>query len=112
MRKIESFQILKTGNFYFPVKDKNRKFKVMDTWDVEIPSKELDCVIKMSMGLGKKHLSVLLNPLAGIIWKHAKKQIKEKADWLCPQYLYKIGDDYVCSIDLLKEIKKGKSIRR
>lgn len=105
MKKIKAFKILKIGNFYFPIKDKNKKFKVTDTWEVEIPAYELDILVK-TLIISKKHPDIFFQPFADVIWKYSKKQITEKADWLCPQCLYKIGKNYRCSVDLLKEVRK------
>jgi len=108
MKKERVFKILKVGNFYFPVRDKDKMFEVVDTWDIKIPAKEIDDIIKMYKKLDKKEIRIVhFMSIADIIWKHAKKQIKEKADWLCPQLLHKFGNGYyICSIDILKEAKK------
>ena len=96
------FKILKTGNFYFPIKDKEKKFIVESTLDLKIDRK-----YNSKIGFCLKNNKILyLRELAEPIWNACKKESKNYKDaWFVPISLSKIGKDYLCMVDILKMVK-------
>ncbi len=100
----EKYRILDTGNFYFPVKYKGKNFAVLNTIDVNI-DKKYNNLIDDFFKLGKK--GTFFNMLAEPIWKSLKKVLnkEDKNCWFVPIRIYKFEDEYICSIDILRELK-------
>jgi len=96
------FKILDKGNFYFPMMDKGKKFKVEDTIDVTLNKK----YTKLIENCLRSKNNLYFGMLAGPIWDAVKMvQIKYKNYWFVPIVLYKLGNDYVCSMDMLRKVK-------
>lgn len=106
----QKFKILQTGNFYFPLKDKNKKFVVVNTFSLYSQTKELIQIYKMICKMKKKFklgedFSILSRLVWAIIEEH-KKGFKN-IDWLVPIRLEISGKDtLMLDVDLLKEVRK------
>lgn len=96
------FKILETGNFYFPIMDKGKKFLVEDTIDIDLDKKYnklIETVFKMKG-------SFLFGMLANPIWYACKKDLKKYNNhWFVPIALIKMGNRYTCTIDILRKTK-------
>ena len=95
------FKILDIGNFYFPIMDKGKNFIVEDTLEIDIEkinTKILDSDFK--------HKTLDFSLLAKPIWETCKKELKGyKNHWFVPIRLYKLGNQYVCTVDVLKKVR-------
>ena len=96
------FKILATGNFYFPIKDRGKKFAVESTFDINLDKKYTKMIDECLKYKNKLYFGMLAEP----IWKALKKGFKEKYKncWFVPISLAKLGKDYICTIDILKKV--------
>lgn len=104
------FKILDTGNFYFPIIDEGKKFIIKETVDINIDKKDIGLVTSFNKVMNKFpslkddiDFKILANP----IWKAIKKELtdKYKCCWVVPIRLYKLGNNYLCTVDVLKKVK-------
>lgn len=102
------FKILDTGNFYFPFIDKEKEFVVEDTLEVTLNKKDTKLI---ELCLNRKD-TLYFGMLARPIWDAFKEfNLKEyKNCWFVPVCLYKLGKDYVCSVDILREVRSKRKI--
>ena len=109
------YPILATPNFYFPMADMGKKFRVENTYNLIIKDK---AIIKMyhdyeKMGVKMKHLGglIFLKEYANIFW-HAIKEHgldKEYKDcWLVPIRISEFGKNLEVDIDVLRPISSNK----
>ena len=98
------FKILDVGNFYFPVLDKGKKFIVESTIDVVLDKKDIKLVKEFLKQIDALHFSML----SVSIWNALKKEFKNKPKncWAVPIRLYKLGEEYICVVDILRKIGK------
>ena len=103
--KEKSFEILKTGNFYFPVKDMDKKFIVHDIVDFEIDKKEFAFI-----DLERKHKSMHFGSYADPIWSEIKKFLKKNKQyrncWFVPTLMHEFRDKVSVSVDILKPVRR------
>lgn len=98
------YKILDSGNFYFPFIDKGKEFIVEDTIEVTLDKKDIR-LIELCLKNSKEDLH--FGMLAQGIWNALKEfNWKHKDYWFVPLVLYKLGKDYICSIDILKKVNK------
>lgn len=101
MKKEQKFEILKTGNFYFPVKDIGKKFIVLNTFDFEIDKNKSEF-----LEIAKKHKILYFREYAEPIWKEIKKFIKKNKEykncWFVPTTMHEFNDKITVSVDILK----------
>lgn len=96
------FKILERGNFYFPFMDKEKKFIVENTIDIELDKKYTTLI---DTCLKNKNM-LYLGMLADSIWDSFKKEAKRyKNCWFVPVVLNKFGKNYICSIDVLRKVR-------
>lgn len=104
MKKEPRYRILKTGNFYFPVRDVGKRFIVLDTLDFEIDKKKL--VIAKTM---LKEGFMDFKAYAELIWEEVKKFIKKNKEyknyWFVPLKIDEFGNKFLASVDILKPTK-------
>jgi len=123
--KSRTYKILERGLLYYPIKDKNKKFKVIDTYTLELKKEdfekyggEWDDLFPMKTFFGrwwiKKHsLYALFHYLEEMIYEKIIENIPKsdlkKTDWIHPVFgiVMNIKGDTTITIivDLLKEIK-------
>ena len=100
------FKILDTGNFYFPVMDKGKRFIVKETIDINLNKRDMKLICKykeLTKELQSLKGDIDFRMLADPIWKAVKKYLKEdKNCWVVPIRLYKRGESYICTVDILK----------
>ena len=97
---MKKFKILKTGNFYFPIMDKNKEFIVENTIDLVL-DKKYDRLIDSCL----KSKNVYLKDLADPIWDALKKSKEKYKDcWLVPITLDKIRKEHICHVDILRKV--------
>ena len=99
----KKFKILERGNFYFPFLDKGKEFLVEDTIDVKI-NKKYNKLLQICFKFKDR---LFLGELAEPIWEALNEIELEQYRhcWFVPVYLHKLGNEYVCSIDILKKVK-------
>lgn len=95
------FKILTTGNFYFPFIDKGKEFIVENTIEITLDKKDIKLIETCLEFKDNLYFGMLARP----IWNSLKElNLKEYKDcWFVPIVLYKLGENYVCSIDILKK---------
>lgn len=100
------YKILDSGNFYFPVINKGKEFIVEDTIEVSLDKKDTK-LIELCLKFKNNADTLYFGMLAEAIWNALKKfNLKEyKNCWFVPIQLYKLGKDYICSVDILRETK-------
>ena len=110
--KKETFKILKTGNFFLPIRDIGREFNVLDTFDIEIKNKKMIESLQNLEQLNKKGPStqIFFKNYADIFWNMIKKEKLDKEYkncWIVPVKLdYSIKNDWASvSFDILKSVK-------
>ncbi len=84
--KKQVFRFLQRGYFSFPMKDKGKKFEVVDTYTVYLKDKTLTEFLKQM----KKHPLNLMHIYEDIFWKAIKQEKldkKFKNCWLVPIYI-------------------------
>ena len=96
------FKILSTGNFYFPIMDKGKKFVVENTFDINLDKKYTEMIEECLKQKNRLYFGMLAKP----IWEAFKKEFKKeyKNCWFVPDSLFKLGKDYVCTIDILRRL--------
>ena len=104
------FKILDVGNFYFPTLDKGKKFIVKNTMDIKIDKKDIESIVKFNKFLNKfpnLKEDIDFRALSIPMWKAIKKELKEqfKHGWIVPIRLHKLGNNYICTVDILKKVK-------
>ena len=97
---MQKFKILKTGNFYFPIMDKNKEFVVGETIDLAL-DKKYNKLIDFCFKTGIIDFKSLVDPIWDAI-KNSKDNYKNC--WLVPLRLNKIGKEYVCHVDVLRKV--------
>lgn len=102
--KEQIFKILDTGNFYFPLKDKGKKFTVSET--LSIWSEEEDIVNRYSIieEEYKQVNSFSLWEMATLAWKiiqSNKLDTQYKDNYLVPIRMNKIGKGISLTVDVL-----------
>ncbi|MBA3064045.1 hypothetical protein FP803_01265 [Candidatus Woesearchaeota archaeon] len=100
------FKILDTGNFYFPFIDKGKEFTVEDTIEFTLNKKQVKIIEFCLNKKGMLYFGMLAKP----IWDSLKKfNLEEyKNHWFVPVCLYKLGKDYICSVDVLRKARSKK----
>jgi hypothetical protein len=107
------FKILKTGNFYFPIKDIGKKFRVFDTYNlISTDKKDIEMLkIFRYFKVGRIH-HIFFGLYSNIIWKAIKKEklhIKYKNCWIVPTDIYLIKykgkKEINMNMDILKPVK-------
>ena len=100
-RKEPSYPILKTGNFYFPVKDIGKKFRVENIIDLEINIKHPEI-----FRLERKFNIITFKSYADPIWKELSKFLKKNKEykncWFVPTSMHLYGEKAEVSIDILR----------
>lgn len=121
---MESYPMLKVGNLFFPVKDLGKKFKVVDTIDVELTQKDFEnfegkwkdffnaakAANFKKKTLTKIDMMVFQFYLPKVLWKKLNTKEYKKywkgADWLCPQHLMiHSSGEIMVGVDILKKVK-------
>lgn len=110
MEKEISYPILKTGNFYFPLRDIGKKFIVLNTYTLDLKEKNIGKEYKQIIRKGKKFNHVFLREYSEIFWKAIKKykiDKKYRNCWLVPIYITYFKDNWIqLDVDILKPVKK------
>lgn len=107
--KKSRFKVMAKGNFYFPFIDKGKEFIVEDTLEIKLDQKYNLVIDKC---LEDKH-NLFFGILAGHIWNSLKEfNWRHKNYWFIPIQLYKLGEDYICSVDVLKKVNPKKKSNR
>ena len=100
----KSFKVLETGNFYFPISEKGKEFKIKDTYTLEINDKNVVNVIKEAMKLEIIDLSFI----ARIIYEECKKMNLDKEckkGWIVPCRFSFFGEDKIeVFVDVLQPV--------
>ena len=103
-REEPNYPILKTGNFYFPVKDMGKRFKVENIIDLKINIEHPE-IFKFERKFGITHFRSYANP----IWEELKKFLRKNKDykncWFVPTSLHLSGKIAEVSLDILRPIK-------
>ena len=100
------YPFLKVGYCSFPLKDVGRKFKVIDTLDIEIKKPKFTDFKNM----GKcKYMLLHINyrEIEKSLWEEIRKKHKElikQADWLVISMISEFGDKLSVSVDMLKKV--------
>jgi len=110
------YHILKTPNFYFPMTDMGKKFRVENTYNLIIKDKAVikryhDCE---KMKAKTNHLGgmVFLSEYADMFWhviKEYKLDKKYKDCWLVPLRISEIGNELEVDIDVLRPVSSNKA---
>ncbi len=101
MKKEPRYNILKTGDFYFPVKDVDKKFTILETLDFEIDKKKL-VIAKTMLKEGLIDLKAYAEPIWEDVKKFIKKNKKYKDCWFVPLKIDELGNRFLASVDILK----------
>ncbi len=109
-KKIErSYPILKTGNFYFPLRDIGKKFIVLDTYSLDLREKGIGKRYKEIIKITNKFNNIYIKLYAELFWRAVKKyklDKKCKNCWLVPVYITYFNDNWIeLDVDILKPIK-------
>lgn len=102
--KREKYPVLKTGNFYFPVKDMKKNFTVEETIDLEVskPNQQI-----WNFFIKKKTINFKM--LADPIWEKISKYIKGKKEykncWFVPIKIDEFQGKTIVTVDILREVK-------
>jgi len=103
IRNKNTFEILKTPNFYFPVIDKGKKFIVLETLDFH-----LDQSYFKMQDFHQKYKTIDLRLYAESIWEEIKDYIKGKKRykkcWFVPMKIDFLGDKIIATVDILKAV--------
>ena len=102
-RKKQIFRFLKKGYFSFPLKDKGKKFEVIDTYTIYLKDKNLIKLLK----LVKKHHTGLIPIYEEAFWKAIKQERLDKEFkncWIVPINISNIKDSLMLDVDILKPI--------
>lgn len=102
--KKQIFRFLKRGYFSFPLKDKGKKFEVMDTYTVYLKDKKIMEMLKLL----RKHSMGLIQIYEDIFWKAIKQEKldkKFKNCWLVPVHISEIGKEFMVEMDILKPVE-------
>ena len=104
----QTFKILDTGNFYFPLMQRGMKFRVLDTIDIEVKDKKIIEEIKVIEEMNQKYHFKYFNSRA---WWDAIKQEgidKEyKNCWIVPLFYDFFEDTITLHMDILQQVKGG-----
>jgi hypothetical protein len=105
------YPILKVANFYFPMADIGKKFRVENTYNLPIKDKEM---IKRYHDYKEMSVKIdgfnfgFVQQFAQIFW-HAIKEYKldkeYKDCWLCPIRISEFGNELEVDIDILRPLK-------
>ncbi len=110
----KKFKILDTGNLFFPFIDKGKKFIVEDTLEVTLDKKNTRFIDFCLENKEPFYFGMLARP----VWDTFKQLgLEEYKDcWFVPLCLYKMGKEYICSIDVLRKVipkkKNGKKHKK
>lgn len=100
------FKFLKTGYFCYPLKDKGKKFKVLDSTSLYYKDKRTTELLKIT---AKNPCSYYLTIAGDIIWNAIKKEKldkKYKNCWIVPIRLGVLNKNTIMiDIDILKPVK-------
>jgi len=112
---METYKILQTGNFYFPMKDFNKEFEIVNTMDLTFSDKEdiefYENLIRTRSIKGLECSQV--TSLSRFIWAKINKNeylksLKGKNYWIIPldlhYYKSKSLKEIVVTIDVLKRV--------
>lgn len=102
--KKQIFKFLQKGYFSFPLRDKGKKFELVDTYSVYLKDKNLALFLKEM----KKHPVNLMHIYEDIFWKAIKQEKldkKYKDCWLVPIYISELKDELMVDLDILKPVK-------
>jgi len=109
------FPILAVPNFYFPMADIGKKFKVEDTYSLNIEDKD---IIKKYNSY--KQMSEKMSEIGGILFLKEYAQIfwhaihehgldkKYKDCWLCPIRITELGEELEVCVDVLRPVSSNK----
>lgn len=120
---MNKYPMLKTGNFFFPVKDIKKKFTVENTFDVILTQKDFEDFEGKwndfwnkpedykSKSYTKLDLILFNFYLPKVLWVKLNtkeyKRIWKGTDWLCPNHVMMHSDKtLVVGVDCLKEVKR------
>ena len=108
--KVQKFKILQRGNFYFPYIDKEKKFIVGDTLELEIDRRKFVFLERLEK-IGKlkrfrNYKQVYFGEYAEPIWNELRKLVKNKKEykncWFVPIRFVDRGKKNISvSIDVL-----------
>ena len=82
------FKILATGNFYFPIIDKEKKFVVESTFDINLDKKYTKMIDECLKHKNRLYFGMLAEPIWNALIKESKKY---KNCWFVPISLSKLG---------------------
>lgn len=102
-RKKQIFRFLERGYFSFPLKDKGKKFEVIDTYTIYLKDKSLIELLKQL----KNHHAGLIHIYEDAFWKAIKQEgldKKYKNCWLIPIHISDMNDSLMLDIDILKPV--------
>lgn len=107
--KERSYKILEVGNIFFPVKDKGKKFKIINTVTIDLPinKKEFQMCLLM-LNKYKKYHDLGLFFIVKELWREiCKQKLNENCDWItvCDMKVDEKSGSVEVIIDLLKEVK-------
>jgi len=102
----EIYPILAVGNIYFPIKDKDKKFKIISTDDVRLDTE----ISKDLLKLNEFDDSFFIFQTIKELWSEIEKEPKYSTyDWIVPGFM-KIVDNVIhFTIDCLEEVKQEKN---
>jgi len=110
-RKPHEYKILEAPNFYFPLADKGKKFRVLDTWDLQVKDKKAIANYKDYKTLQAKYKTIhepLFSELARIFMSAITTEGLDKKFphcWLVPIHMYELGkDNLTVTVDILEPI--------
>ena len=98
----ELYPFLKIGYASFPLRDVNKKFEVVNTFDIDIKK---PLFIDSKKGNKYMHLHINYRKIERAVWEGIKKRHKEllkEADWLVISMISEVGDKLSVSLDMLK----------
>ena len=112
------YTILKTANFYFPLADIGKKFKVENTYNLRITDKETIKKYDDFEKMGKKFKNIgcmaFLKEYADIFWFAIKEHELDKeyrGCWLVPIRLSRFGEELEVDLDVLRPASSNKKKR-
>lgn len=102
----EVFNVLKTGNFYFPYLHKKDKFKVIDTLelDLKIGKMDFDYYLKHISKFRTVYFSFFADPIWDAVHKFIKGKKEYKNCYLVPIKIDTFGKVVTASVDVLKKV--------
>lgn len=108
-QKNRTYRILKTGNFFFPLRDIRKKFIVFNTYSLDLKEKGIGKEYKDIVKMNLKFNHINFKEYGDLFWRAIKEHKLDKEFkncWLVPVHITYFNDNWIeLDVDILKPVK-------